>query len=360
VTTVVHVVQHLKPGGIETMALDLIDFGGVNERTYIISLEGKKEHAIEQWPRLKPYAENIIFFNKQPGKTPLLIVKLARLLKKLKANVVHTHHIGPLLYGGLAAKLARTNCLIHTEHDAWHLNDPRRCSVQKTLLRLIQPILVADAQTVAETIRRQLNIDAIKIIPNGIDTGRFIPGNKIKAREELQLPTQIKLIGCSGRLEHVKGQHILIDALHELPSEVHLVLAGSGTMEANLHQQVSQLKLNERVHFLGRIDNMPTFYQSLDLFCLPSLNEGFPLSPLEAQSCGIPSLVSDVGGARETLCVECSEYVPSNNATLMAKSLFTMLNKHYSTSPRDFIVKHGDVRLMAERYAALRPVGNQV
>ena len=46
-TIVVHVVQHLKPGGIETMALDLIDFGGVNVRTYIISLEGKKEHAIE-------------------------------------------------------------------------------------------------------------------------------------------------------------------------------------------------------------------------------------------------------------------------------------------------------------------------
>jgi glycosyltransferase involved in cell wall biosynthesis len=356
-STVIHVVQHLKPGGIETLALDLIDFGGENERTFIISLEGKKEDAIKVWPRLKPYADNIIFLNKQHGISPLLILSLALLLKKLNTDVVHTHHIGPLLYGGLAAKLVRIKCLIHTEHDAWHLNNPRRCTLQKTLLKLIHPILVADAQTVANAIRRQLNTDAVKIIPNGIDTLRFIPGNKIKAREDLHLPTAIKLIGCSGRLERVKGQHILIEALYDLPNDVHLVLAGGGTMESSLLQQVSQLKLNDRVHFLGRIDNMPTFYQSLDLFCLPSLNEGFPLSPLEAQSCGIPSLVSDVGGSRETLCLECSESVPANNATLMARSLLKMLNKHYLTSPRNFILSHGDVRLMADRYAALRQGG---
>jgi glycosyltransferase involved in cell wall biosynthesis len=356
-STVIHVVQHLKPGGIETMALDLISFSEENERTFIISLEGNKEDSIKEWPRLKSYAENIIFLNKPHGISSSLIVKLFLLLKKLNADVVHTHHIGPLLYGGLAAKLVGIKCRIHTEHDAWHLNDPRRCTLQKTLLKVIQPILVADAQTVADTIRRQLNTEAVIIIPNGIDTGRFIPGNKTKAREELNLPTQVKLIGCSGRLEHVKGQHILINALHNLPNAVHLVLAGGGTMESRLHQQVTQLELNDRVHFLGRIDNMPTFYQSLDIFCLPSLNEGFPLSPLEAQSCGIPSLVSDVGGSRETLCLECSEYVPANNAILMAKSLLKMLNKHYLTSPRNFILSHGDVRLMADRYAALRQLG---
>jgi len=356
-STVMHVVQHLKPGGIETLALDLIDFSGENERTFIISLEGRKEDAIKAWPRLKPYAENIIFLNKQHGINPLLIVNLALLLRKLNTTVVHTHHIGPLLYAGIAAKLVGIKCLIHTEHDAWHLNDPQRCRLQKNLLKLVQPILVADAQTVADAIRRQLNMNAVKIIPNGIDTRRFIPGNKIQAREALQLPTTIKLIGCSGRLEHVKGQHILIDALRDLPSDVHLVLAGGGTMESNLHQQVSQLKLNNRVHFLGRIDNMPTFYQSLDLFCLPSLNEGFPLSPLEAQSCGIASLVSDVGGSRETLCLECSESVPANNAMLMAKALLKMLNKRYLTSPRNFILNHSDIRLMAERYAVLRQGG---
>jgi glycosyltransferase involved in cell wall biosynthesis len=356
-STVIHVVQHLKPGGIETMALDLIDFKAKNERTFIISLEGNKENAIKQWPRLKVYQKDIIFLNKQHGISPLLLIKMAVLLKNLNADIVHTHHIGPLLYGGLAAKLLRINCLIHTEHDAWHLNDSHRRKLQKTLLKLVQPVLVADAQSVADTIRRQLKIESVKVIPNGIDTARFIPGDKIKARQALQLPPHIKLIGCSGRLEFVKGQHILIEALHGLPNDVHLALAGSGTMEANLQLQASQLKLNDRIHFLGRIDNMPTFYQSLDIFCLPSLNEGFPLSPLEAQSCGIPSLVTDVGGSRETLCVECSEYVPADNATSMTKSLFKMLNKHYLTSPRHFILSHGDVRSMADRYAELRQIG---
>lgn len=356
-STVIHVVQHLKPGGIETMALDLVNFREKHESTYIISLEGKKQDALKAWPRLKRYDEHLIFMNKKSGLKPILFLKLAALLHKLKADVVHTHHIGPLIYGGLAARLVATKRLIHTEHDAWHLIDAHRRHLQKVLLTLVKPILVADANAVANNIRLQLNTDNVLVIPNGIDTNRFIPGDKHEAREFLQLPQTKKLIGCSGRLELVKGQHILIDALHDLPIDVHLALAGCGSMEEKLHRQVKQLGLENRVHFLGRIDDMPIFYQSLDIFCLPSLHEGLPLSPLEAQSCGIPTLVTDVGGSRETLCLESGEYIAADDAKSMAKALQQMIDKHYLSSPRNYIIHHGNVRLMADRYASLRQIG---
>lgn len=355
-STVIHVVQHLKPGGIETMALDLVSFREKHETTFIISLEGEKETALIAWPRLKLYGEHLIFLNKKEGFTPMLFLKLASLLLKLKADVVHTHHIGPLIYGGLAARLVATKGLIHTEHDAWHLNETHRRNLQKTLLLLVRPILVADAQTVANSLRLQLKTDNVVVIPNGIDTNRFIPGDKNEARKIWHLPQNKKLIGCSGRLEQVKGQHILINALAALPDEVHLALAGCGSMEKKLNQQVKRLHLKSRVHFLGRIDDMPTFYQCLDIFCLPSLNEGLPLSPLEAQSCGIPTLVTDVGGSRETLCHESGEYIPADDSKSMAKSLLKMLDKHYVRSPRSHIIHHGNVRLMADRYAVLRQV----
>jgi glycosyltransferase involved in cell wall biosynthesis len=353
-STVIHVVQHLQPGGIETMALDLVSFRKKHEKTFIVSLEGTKQAAIKAWPRLKPYDDHLIFLNKKPGFAPLLITKLASLLIKLGVDAVHTHHIGPLIYGGLAARLIGISRRIHTEHDAWHLNDSYRRKIQKLLLRLINPILVADAQTVANNIKEQLDTDKVIVIPNGIDTSRFIPGNKQAARASLQLPRNIKIIGCGGRLERVKGQHILINALHKLPEDVHLALAGDGTMQSNLLNLAKSLQLEHRVHFLGRIDEMPTFYQSLDIFCLPSLNEGFPLSPLEAQSCGIPTLVTDVGGSKETLCLESGSLVPADDAPSMAKMLLKMINTHYQRSPRNFILDNGNVRLMADRYATLR------
>jgi len=99
---------------------------------------------------------------------------------------------------------------------------------------------------------------------------------------------------------------------------------------------------------------MPTFYQSLDLFCLPSLNEGFPLSPLEAQSCNIKTLVTDVGASKETLCPNSGEFVVANDPQAMANALFSMLSNTINTHPREFVQLHGDVHRMAKSYAALR------
>jgi len=353
--TIIQVVQHLRPGGIETLSLDLMSFCEKNEKTFILSLEGDIESAINAWPRLKPFRHQLIFLDKKPGFRPSLILKLTLLFKKYKADAIHTHHIGPLLYAGLASRLAGVRNLIHTEHDAWHLNSLKHRMLQLSAIKILQPILVADAETVAKSMRDKLNCsNTINIVRNGIDTEHFIPGDKTIARQQLNLPNDVQLIGCSGRLEQVKGQSILINALAKLPESIHLVLAGIGTTENSLRELVSELKLNRRVHFLGRIDNMPVFYQSLDVFCLPSLNEGFPLSPLEAQACNIQTVVTDVGGSKETLCSKSGEFIPANNITIMAATLKRMLQQPSKAKPRSFVQKHGEVRLMAKSYASLR------
>jgi len=359
IDTVIQVVQHMRPGGIETMALDLAEFCEQHERTFIISLEGDIKSAIHHWPRLTPVADRLIFLDKKPGLAPALILRLSQLFKTLKARVVHTHHIGPLLYAGMAARLAGVKCLIHTEHDAWHLNDLRRRNLQRWAVRLIQPQLVADADSVADGMRQQLHYSKnIQVIHNGIDTERFIPGDQRKARQRIGLPQDIQVIGCSGRLEDVKGQKILIRALAQLPYTTHLALAGAGSAEARLRHLVHTLGLNSRVHFLGRIDEMPTFYQALNIFCLPSLNEGLPLSPLEAQACGIPTAVTNVGGSRETLCPASGMLIPAGDTDAMASTLLKMLNQFFETSPRRFVQQHGDVRMMARSYATLRHAGD--
>ena len=67
---------------------------------------------------------NLVGVGKQAGLDPLCLFRLTRYLMHEKPHAIVTHHIGPLLYGGIAARLARVPVIAHVEHDAWHLNDP--------------------------------------------------------------------------------------------------------------------------------------------------------------------------------------------------------------------------------------------
>lgn len=324
--TTVQIVQRLSPGGIETMALDFAKHTTTDEENYIISLEGSREEMLEKWPRLKQFPAQLLFLNKPDKFSIKMIFRLVKLLIQLKTNCLHTHHIGPLLYGGLAAKIAGIKKHIHTEHDAWHLENSKHRKIQKTLLLLCKPSVIADSHLVSLQLKSKLGLKKINTIYNGIDTNKFVPGDQKLARKHLKLPDNKILIGCAGRLEEVKGQKVLINALPQLPANIHLVFAGVGSTEQALKALTKQLKLDKRVHFLGLVEDMPRFYQSLDVFCLPSFNEGFPLSPLEAQSCGVPSLITDTGASKEAICPDISKLVTVGDSTQIKEKLMQMLH----------------------------------
>jgi glycosyltransferase involved in cell wall biosynthesis len=353
------VVQHLQPGGIESLALDLSKAYESQHKSLIISLEGEQDRAKDHWPKLRKHPAPMLFTAKQPGIQPGLILKLARLFRQHRVNRVHTHHIGPLFYAGVAARLAGIRYLIHTEHDSWHLEAPSRRRLQKIVLKLLRPTLVADAVSVARAMQRHLGSLDIRVIHNGIDCSRFRPGDPISARRHLKLPDDVPLVGCSGRLEQVKGQHRLISALALMPAQVHLALAGRGSCEQALKNQAASIGLRDRVHFLGHIEQMPRFYQALDLFCLPSLNEGFPLSVLEAQACGITAAVTDVGGSLETLCPSSGVLLEADDIQGMATNLQQMLKNPSPVNPRAFVLRNGDLQQTIRAYQELQPGGNR-
>lgn len=351
--TILQVVQHLSPGGIETMVLDLAAFSPEDTQTYIVSLEGNLNHALEKWPRLQPYSDVLFFLNKKQGVDFSITYKLEEIIKHLNADIIHTHHIGPLLYGSLAALRTEIKTHIHTEHDAWHLNSLKHRMIERNIIKLSKPLLIADAETVKHTMKDQLLTDNIRVIYNGIDTEKFTPGHKISARLKMRLPCNVNLIGCSGRLEAVKGQDRLIKALKNLPNTMHLALAGDGSSEATLRALTRELNLNKRVHFLGKVDDMPNFYRALDSFCLPSHHEGFPLSPLEAQACGIRAAVTHVGGAYETLCPFGSKLITTQDPKSIAMALMHIDETPTEASPRTYIKDNFDVRQMVKAYHEL-------
>ncbi|WP_028021821.1 glycosyltransferase [Enterovibrio calviensis] len=350
--TIVQVVQHLKPGGLEVMALELMKFSNHGHAMKIVSLEGDAETAIAAWPRLREFEDQLVFMNKAPEFSLSPVLALKNILTSLNADLIHTHHIGPYFYGGLAAFLSKIPH-VHTEHDAWHYSNKRHQVLHRIVSFFGKPVCVADADIVAHALSSLSGMQDVLVIKNGVDTSKYIPGHKPTARAAMKLPNAIKLVGASGRLEEVKGHSVLISAMAELPNHVHLVIAGSGSMEATLKDQANQLNLSERVHFLGHVENMPKFYQSLDLFCLPSFNEGFPLAPLEAQACGIPTAVTNVGGASETLCPESGCLLKAGDASDMAEKIIHCLHGATPSNPRAFVTNHADIRTMASAYDSL-------
>ena len=132
-------------------------------------------------------------------------------------------------------------------------------------------------------------------------------------------------------------------------------MAGVGSLQNALQQQCQQLGIAHRVHFLGLVENMPRFYQGLDLFCLPSLAEGMPLCVLEAQACGVPVVMSDVGAAREIVCQASghilSERDPDRLAQLLAQGLLQCHSLRAVT--REFVCQQSSLSRMAQAYQQL-------
>ncbi len=345
---VVQIVQKLVPGDLENMAIELMRLQPV--RTLIISLEGNLDQAIADWPVLKEIESNLIFLNKQPGYQWRLLNKLWRIFKVHQVSAVHTHHIGPLFYGGLVARMAGIVKVVHTEHDAWHLAQFKRRILERILLAIVRPIFIADARQVANQVSYYLQRDHVQVIRHGINLDKFCPGDKSFSRQTLNLPEDITIIGSAGRLERIKGHDVLIASLAQLPDTTHLALAGEGSCELALRKQAKLLNVEHRVHFLGLIEDMPLFYRALDLFCLPSRSEGMPLAPLEAQSCGIPALLTNVGANAEALCYSTGHLVEADSPDKMATAILLLLAQSYHGTPRSFIAQHCDAKVMAAAY----------
>ncbi|WP_191600477.1 glycosyltransferase [Marinomonas algicola] len=356
---IIEVVQHLAPGGIETLVLELQQVYSKVDQVIIISLEGQEQQAMEKWHRLTNINCTLIFLDKRPGIQLGVIRQLTKIFKTNRPDAVHTHHIGPLLYAGIAARHAGIHSVTHTEHDVWHLQTNRkRFFLQRVLLQYVKPTLVADATYVSEALTALFPKYKNQIITNGINIDTFYPSDMATARKALTLEplSNVKLIGCAARLVEGKGHTYLIEALSNLPSNVHLVLAGDGPLRKALEDQCESLGLSKRVYFLGNVDQMANFYRALDLFCLPSEAEGLPLSPLEAQACNIPVVVTNVGGCKEAVCPNTGILIPAKDANILTLALTKGLSKksiNFTSRPRDFVTKERSHTSMASMYRAL-------
>lgn len=140
------------------------------------------------------------------------------------------------------------------------------------------------------------NKDKVVIINNAINASLFIfnTSKEEKIKEEFGLKNK-KVIGHVGRFNEQKNHFFLIKIFNEIYKKDNncvLLLVGIGNLEDKIKQEVKRLNIDKNVHFLGLKNNIPELLQGFDLFLLPSLYEGLPVTLIEAQASGLKVITS--------------------------------------------------------------------
>jgi len=168
--------------------------------------------------------------------------------------------------------------------------------------------IISVSKAIKDTIiKLGIRCDQIFVIPTGVNTAVFRNIDKTQCRHELGLSDDEKIILFVGSFEHVKGINYLLEAfvlfIRRYIPHVRLIMIGKGNMKAEIITFIEQNKLQQCVTIVGEVDhdNISTWMNAADIFCLPSIREGTPNVILEALACGKPIVATSVGGIPDIL-----------------------------------------------------------
>lgn len=304
---VLHLVEHLAVGGMENGLVNLANHFDYNLFDFMICCFRQKGELAERlW---NPRAQ-LLDLHRPPGVHLDAVFGLARLMRRHRVHIVHTHGWGARsLIGLLSATLARVPICVNGEHGQLHVEKRRQFLVQKAMFRLFD-----DNLSVSEGLKDKIygqfglsrNIN-VTVIPNGVDTVKFNGDYPtIKLRKQLGIDTDTFLLGVIGSLKRQKNQKVVIHALSLLKSatpDVRLILAGDGPDRRMLECLASELNVSSHTLFLGIRQDIPQLLSLMDVLVSPSIHdfEGMSNVILEAMASKVPVVATNSVGMRELI-----------------------------------------------------------
>jgi glycosyltransferase involved in cell wall biosynthesis len=244
--------------------------------------------------------------------------KAARVFRPYKFAIWHSFHYLDDYTEPLIARLAGVRHWVYTKKNmswggrAWRLRSRLASAIAAQNSAMIEMFFPALRERV-------------RVIPPGVDSKSFQPGIA-DAELQAQWPSGDGLVvGHVAQLVPVKNHSHLLRALALCKQPLRLVLAGRFEDEEyveRIKKLVSELQLEERVVFAGEVQDIQRFLRSIDIFAFCSHQEGCPVAVLEAMSCGLPCVVTDIAGIRDMhLAEETGLIVPPDDAAAFAAAL---------------------------------------
>ena len=384
---IVHVIGTPKSGGAQTNLLTMLNSDAFchfrHSIVCIVDNQGELEKSFEaagvqvhysplRWPpgpftpsyRVDQFLRNHLYFT--------FPWRLASVLKKIEAELVHTHvtaHVG--LQASAVLNQARIPWI-------WTLHGLYRSRGEDTSEWVRAVRWVNGKRAMVTAVSRAALDEVVAFIPllrhkqrvifNGIDLSLFSAAktNRQAARERLGISKDTLLIGTAGRLIPIKRHDLLIRAATQVLSDglnAQFVIAGEGPLYDELITLIVNLGVAQRVHLLGYQQNIVDFLSALDVFVLPSGSESFGIALIEACAIGLPCIATSVGGISEILGKDNGILIPGNSLEELVTAIHWMssnqIRQDYSTRSQKVAENYSHTKI-SEQYADLyrKLIGN--
>ena len=279
----------------------------------------------------------------------LTFPRLRKIIRAFQPDVVHAHYVSSY---GVTGALAGFHPYVISVWGTDIFEAPRNSSIMRKLVEFAfrrSDVVCSTSQAMKEETEKYTNKPVV-LTPFGVDTVRFSP----QPRAHHDFFT----FGLVKSMEPVYGIDYLLKAYHllgrmvspEIFAQTRLVLVGGGPQMGDYQTLAKELGLSQHVEFRGKIphDQVPTAMNEFDVFVMPSVQESFGVSALEAQACGVPVIVTNVGGIPEVLEEGKTGYMvePRDPQALAEKMLYLLqqeaLRMAFSQAAREFVLERYD------------------
>jgi len=327
--TVCHLLHSLRVGGAELLAAQYARELADEFRPFFVCLD----EVGTLGEQLRAAGFRVEMVQRRPGLDWRCAVRLARLFRSERVDLVHAHQYTPFFYAGLACRLYGRPAVLFQEHGRHHPDYPRPSRILANRLLLGRRAwVVAVGEAVRRALHRNEGIPAsrVRVIYNGVRLAPFLANGQDRRaiRAQISLGPDDFVAMTVARLDYLKDHATAIRAMaslcRRLPS-ARLVLVGEGPEEPTIRRLLAEFGLENAVRLLGLRKDVACLLQAADVFLLTSISEGIPLTLIEAMAAELPIVATDVGGVGEVVVAEeTGLLVPPRRPEMIAEHLLAL------------------------------------